>query len=81
MSDYISKSQEKLAKEKGISGSAKVSFTINKNGEATSIRILEKDNELAAKGAASIIMNMEKWNPGRQRGKAVEVNYILPCKF
>ncbi len=81
LSDYISKSQEKLAKEKGISGSAKVSFTINKNGEATSIRILEKDNELAAKGAASIIMNMEKWNPGRQRGKAVEVNYILPCKF
>ncbi|MBN1649760.1 MAG: carboxypeptidase-like regulatory domain-containing protein [Bacteroidales bacterium] len=81
LGSYINKMQEQLAKEKGVSGTAKLSFTINKNGEATAIRILEKDNELAAKGAASIIMNMDKWSPGKQRGKAVEVTFILPCTF
>jgi hypothetical protein len=81
LGDHISKMQQKLAKAKSIKGNAKVSFVIDKNGKATDIHILEKDNDLAGKGAATIVFSMEKWSPGTQRGKAVPVSYILPVKF
>lgn len=78
---YIKESQEKLASKETIKGKAKLAFTIDSNGEATNIRILEKDNESAGKGAATILLNMEKWSPGKQRGKAVPVNFVLPFEF
>lgn len=78
---YIKESQEKLASKETIKGKAKLAFTIDSNGDATNIRILEKDNESAGKGAATILLNMEKWRPGKQRGKAVPVNFVLPFEF
>lgn len=81
LGDHINKMQKILAQTKNIKGKAKVAFTVDKDGKATDIRILENDNELAGKGGASIVMKMEKWKPGKQRGKAVPVTYILPVKF
>lgn len=78
---YLSEMQTKLAKAKSINGKAKVGFTIDRNGKATDIKILEKDNDVAAKGAATIAMNMEKWILRLQRGKAVPVSFILPVEF
>ena len=81
MQDYINKQQQLLARSGKIKGKAKVSFTIRADGHPSDVKIIESDNELAGKGAATIIMNMPNWTPGKQRGKAVPVKYLLPVEF
>jgi len=31
--------------------------------------------------AMRVVKNMPKWKPGKQRGKAVRVSYMLPVNF
>lgn len=79
--DYICAFQIKLAKEENIKGKAKVGFTVDENGKISTIRIIESDNDKTAKGAMTILENMKRWKPGKQRGKAVPVNFVLAVKF
>ncbi len=81
LGDYINDLTQKLVKSENIKGKAKVGFTVDENGNATNIKIIEQENELAGKGAATIIMKMKKWSPGKQRGKKVPVNFVLPIEF
>ena len=81
MQDYISKMQQKIAQEKGIKGKAKVLFTINVKGKVSDIKIVEKDNDDAGKGAVMVASGMPDWTPGKQRGKSVPVKYLLPVEF
>jgi hypothetical protein len=81
MQDYITKMQQKLAQGKGVKGKAKVAFTINAKGKVTDIKIVEKDNEGTGNGAYEIAKGMQDWTPGKQRGKAVPVKYLLPIEF
>jgi len=81
LGSYITGMLQKLGKSENIKGKAKVIFTIDKDGKAGNVRIISKDNELAAKGAVTIVENMETWTPGKQRNKAVPVHYILPVEF
>ncbi len=81
MQDYISKMQEKLAQAKNIRGKAQVGFTVNAKGKVVNVKIVEQDNDQAGKAAASIVSGMPDWTPGKQRGKSVSVNYILPLEF
>ncbi len=81
MQDYISKMQQKIAQSKGIKGKAKVLFTVNAKGKVSDIKIVEKDNDGAAKGAVALVSEMPDWTPGKQRGKSVPVKYLLPVEF
>jgi len=81
MQDYISKMQQKIAQAKGIKGKAKVLFTVNAKGKVSDIKIVEKDNDDAAKGATLLVSGMPDWTPGKQRGKPVPVKYLLPVEF
>jgi len=81
LSRYVYEMQQKLAKGKGIKGKGKVAFTVNGNGKVTDIKIVEQDNEGVGKGAVTIVSEMQDWTPGKQRGKPVPVNYILPIEF
>ena len=81
MQDYIAKMQQKIAQEKGVKGKAKVAFTVNAAGKVTDIKVVEKDNDAAAKGAVAIASNMPEWKPGKQRGKPVPVKYMIPIEF
>jgi hypothetical protein len=78
---YVTDMQTKLANDEKIKGKAKVGFTVDAEGKATNIKTIEQDNDLAGKGAATIVMGMETWTPGKQRNKAVSVNFILPVEF
>nr|WP_321353666.1 M56 family metallopeptidase [uncultured Draconibacterium sp.] len=77
----VQKMQKKLAREKQLKGKAKVVFTVNPKGKVTDIKVVEKDNDAAAKGAYAIVSELEDWKPGKQRGKAVPVKYMLPVEF
>jgi beta-lactamase regulating signal transducer with metallopeptidase domain len=81
LNNYVYKMQQKLAQANGIKGKAKVAFTVNGKGKVSDIKIVEKDNDGAGKGAVSIVSGMEDWTPGKQRGKSVPVKYLLPVEF
>ena len=52
LQEFVSKMQQKLAKEKGIKGKAKIAFTVNGKGKVTDIKIVEQDNDGAGKGSS-----------------------------
>lgn len=62
-------------------GKATVTFTIDTKGKVTDIKVVEKDNDEVAKCAVQIVSEMPDWKPGKQRGKAVPVKYLLPVEF
>jgi hypothetical protein len=78
---HVQKMQKKLASAKNTSSKAKVSFTVSTSGKVTDIKVVEKDNDAAAKGAYTIANEMSDWEPGKQRGKAVPVKFMLPVEF
>ncbi|WP_346855856.1 M56 family metallopeptidase [uncultured Draconibacterium sp.] len=81
LNNLVYKMQNKLASAKNIKGKAKVLFTVNAKGEVSDIKIVEQDNDAAAKGAYTIASQLEDWSPGKQRGKPVSVKYMLPVEF
>jgi hypothetical protein len=78
---HINKMQKKIAVSKNVKGTAKVAFTVNAKGKVTDIKIVEKDNDEAAKEAYMIANEMADWTPGKQRGKPVSVKYLMPVEF
>ena len=81
MSNYAYKMQKKIAAAKNVKGKAKVLFTVDAKGKVTDIKVVEKDNDAAAKGAYMIANEMPDWTPGKQRGKPVPVKYMMPVEF
>ena len=62
-------------------GKALVGFTVNSKGKVTNINVLKKDNDTVAKAAVTLVQDLKDWNPGKQRGKSVSVDYVLPFSF
>lgn len=81
LGEYINEKKEELGKQKRLTGKSKITFTVSESGKVTDVKIVEQDNEEIGKAAASIVMAMKDWNPGRQRGKPVAVKYLLPIEF
>jgi TonB family protein len=74
-----------LARETGVQGSVVVSFVINKDGSVEQIKILRDPGAGCGDEAKRVVKLMTekniKWMPGKQRGKPVRVQFILPIKF
>lgn len=74
-----------LEKEKfdGIEGTCYITFVVEKNGKITDAKVLRgvPNGENLDKEALCVINMMPKWNPGKQNGKKVRVQFNLPIKF
>jgi protein TonB len=74
-----------LARETGIQGSVVVSFVVNKDGSVEQITVLRDPGAGCGAEAERVVKLMNdkniKWMPGKQRGKPVRVQFILPIKF
>ena len=97
LAKYVAEMQENLAKEKNWKGKVKVGFTVDEKGKVTNIKIVNKGHKFtvgetkytevlledpkAEEAAVEIVAGMKDWTPGKQRGKPVPVNYILPVEF
>ena len=97
LSKYVAEMQEKLAKGKNWKGMVKVGFTVDETGKVTNIKVINKGHEYTAddkkytevllkdpeaeKAAVAIVAGMKDWTPGKQRGKAVPVKYLMPVEF
>lgn len=71
-----------IAQENGIQGRVICQFTVNKDGSIVDVRVVRSGGDASLdKEAVRVIKSMPKWKPGKQRGKAVRVNYTVPVNF
>ncbi|MFT5168991.1 MAG: TonB family protein [Saprospiraceae bacterium] len=75
----------KEAKESAIEGTVVVSFVITKEGTVENPKILRSigggTNEEVLKVVNLMNTDLDPWTPGKQGGKAVNVQFNLPVKF
>lgn len=70
-----------IAKENGIQGRVIVQFTVEKDGRVTNVKVLRGVDPTLDKEAVRVINSSPKWEPGRQRDRAVKVTYTFPVIF
>ncbi len=70
-----------IAQENGIQGKVYITFVVDKNGTIDNVSILRGVDKSIDNEAIRVISSMPKWKPGKQRGKAVKVQYTVPIVF
>lgn len=70
-----------LARESGIQGSVYLQFVVEPDGSISNIRIVRGIGGGCDEEAIRVVKLMPKWKAGKQRGKAVRVNFTMPIKF
>ncbi len=69
------------AKEKNIQGTVYVTFIVAADGAITNVKVLRGIGLACDEEAVRVVKMMPKWNPGKQDGKNVSVQFNLPIKF
>ncbi len=69
--------------KKQITGKCFLKFTITKDGSVTDVVVLKgvADCPECDEEAKRVVSSMPKWNPGKQKGRAVATYYNLPINF
>lgn len=70
-----------LAKENKIEGNVHLSFTVEKDGTLSDIKVERKLGYGTDEEAVRVLQMSPHWNPGLQNGKVVRVKYNIPVKF
>ena len=66
---------------KGIEGRVLVQFVVNKEGDLQDIKVMKSIDSLLDQEAIRVISSMPKWTPGKLKGEAVNIQYVLPIQF
>ncbi|MEM6738331.1 MAG: TonB family protein [Bacteroidota bacterium] len=69
------------ARRMDIEGTVFMSFVVDENGDMTEIKILKGIGAGCDEEVLRIFEKPPKWIPGKQRGRAVKVNKVMPIKF
>ena len=70
-----------MARESGIQGTVYMTFVVEPTGSVSGVRVLRGIGGGCDEEAIRVIQKMPKWNPGKQRGKPVRVQFTMPIKF
>ena len=70
-----------FAAENNIQGRVTLSFVVERDGSIAQIEVMRSPAEELSKESIRVVQTMPKWKPGKQRGKAVRVKYVLPITF
>ena len=70
-----------IAKENGVQGRVMLQFTVNPNGSISDVKVLRGVDPSLDKEAVRVVSKSPKWEPGRQRDRAVKVTYTFPVIF
>lgn len=70
-----------VAKDNGVEGRVVLQFTIGKDGRLRDVKVLGAPDESLAKEAVRVVSSSPKWEPGRQRDRAVKVSYTFPVIY
>jgi periplasmic protein TonB len=69
------------AREMGIEGKVIVQFVINSNGSIEKVSVLRELDPACDAEAIKVIKSSPKWVPGKQGGKPVKQQFVLPIVF
>ena len=83
LADYLAKNIKypQMARESGIQGRVFVNFVVEPDGHVSNVNVMRSLGGGCDEEAMRVVKAMPKWKPGKQRGKAVRVSYILPVNF
>jgi len=70
-----------IAAENGISGKVYVQFAVNSKGQVVDAVVVRGVDPALDKEAVRVVTGSPKWSPGKQRGKAVKVQFTFPINF
>jgi protein TonB len=70
-----------MARERGIQGTVYVGYVIERDGSVSNVKILRGIGGGCDEEALRVVMNMPRWEPGKQRGKPVRVQFNMPIIF
>ena len=81
--EYVAKNVKypQIARETGVQGRVYVNFVVEPDGSVSNVSVLRGIGGGCDEEAVRVVKNMPKWKPGKQRGKAVRVSYMLPVNF
>jgi len=69
------------ARRMGVEGKVFVQFIIEKDGSLSDLQVVRGIGAGCDEEAVSVLKKSKKWNPARQRGKAVRQRMVLPIYF
>ncbi|SEJ17666.1 TonB family C-terminal domain-containing protein [Dyadobacter koreensis] len=80
---YIQKNLKYPEEAMGVTmdGIALISFVVNKNGDVRQPRLVKEIGYGIDEEAIRVVLNMPKWEPARQNGKPVSMEYTLSIHF
>ncbi len=70
-----------MARESGIQGTVFLQFVVERDGSVTDIKVLRGIGGGCDEEAIRVLKLMPKWNPGKQRGRPVRVQFTMPIRF
>ncbi|MCI4649500.1 MAG: energy transducer TonB [Phaeodactylibacter sp.] len=74
-----------IARENGVEGTAVVQFVVETDGSITDANVVRDPGAQTGAEALRVVNLMKEqgiqWIPGKQRGRAVRVQFNLPVRF
>ncbi len=64
-----------------VGGRVMVMFVVETDGSLSNVRVARKVFHSLDTEAVRVVKSMPKWKPGKEKGRLVRVNYILPVVF
>ena len=71
----------RMAIDENIQGTVYVQFIVNEDGSLEGIKVIRGIGGGCDKEALRVAKNMPAWKAGKQRGKKVRVQFVMPIKF
>lgn len=65
----------------GISGKVLVQFAVNSKGKVVDTKILRGVHPILDKEALKAVFSSPAWSPGKQGGRAVKQQFVIPILF
>ena len=81
--NYVQKSAEypTVAQENGIEGTVYIRFIVDKDGSISGLQIVRGVDPSLNNEAEHVIAQAPEWEPGKQRGQPVRVQFTIPVAF
>lgn len=70
-----------MAIENDIQGKVYVRFIVDAQGKVTDVSIAKSADKLLEQAAIKVVKSFPSFTPGKQRGKSVKVQYVIPVNF
>ncbi|MFP4447291.1 MAG: energy transducer TonB [Bacteroidales bacterium] len=81
--NYIQKNLKypNVAAENGIEGTVFVKFVVDEDGSISNVEVMRGVDPALDEEAVRAIRDAPEWEPGKQRGKPVRVQFTIPIVF